>query len=458
MDSIQPPDGVKKENELDTPADFETAIKACGYGKFHILLLIVAMPAIMGTVYETGVVSYILPSAECDLSLDLLDKGLLNATTYCGMLVSAVAWGYLADNKGRKKLLIYGFLLDGICVLCGSMSQTVVHLMVSKFIGGMIICGPFAILMSYLSEFHGSNHRSRIIMVIGIMFAISNIILTLMAIAILPRDWNFEIFHMKFVSWKVFMAVSGVPSLLAALLLPFFPESPRFLMSQGRNKEALQTFESIYALNSGKPKTDYKVKKLVEEKAARKSKEDVEESKFQEFIIESGKQSEKLTSSTEPNTFRILCSKPHLGLCLLVCVMQFFSLMGHNSMRLWLPQLFASINEYEMISSEATSMCTILEYGVNKTEIIKDPTEECTVKISLQFFTASVCPKVKHNITLIVSLTMVVERMGTILGNVIFPMFMSVGCIPPFVMITAAMYIGCIIAAFLPNAKRLDLK
>lgn len=68
----------------EVPADFETAVKACGFGRFNILLLIVALPAVMATVIETAVVSYILPSAECDLSLDLIDKGILNAVTYCG--------------------------------------------------------------------------------------------------------------------------------------------------------------------------------------------------------------------------------------------------------------------------------------------------------------------------------------------------------------------------------------
>lgn len=68
------------------PADFEKAITAAGFGRFNILLLLVACPAAMASVVETAVISYILPSAECDLNLNLLDKGILNAITYGGML------------------------------------------------------------------------------------------------------------------------------------------------------------------------------------------------------------------------------------------------------------------------------------------------------------------------------------------------------------------------------------
>lgn len=54
------------------------------------------------------------------------------------MIFSAIGWGYLSDKKGRKKLLVFGYLMDVICVLCGAMSQNVIQLMVSKFFGGLV--------------------------------------------------------------------------------------------------------------------------------------------------------------------------------------------------------------------------------------------------------------------------------------------------------------------------------
>uniref|UniRef100_A0A1I8Q4C1 Major facilitator superfamily (MFS) profile domain-containing protein n=2 Tax=Stomoxys calcitrans TaxID=35570 RepID=A0A1I8Q4C1_STOCA len=127
---------LNSEVDNDASADFETAVKACGFGRFNILLLCVSIPAIMACVFETAVMSYILPSAECDLSLDLVDKGILNAIAYAGMIVSAIGWGYLADRKGRRNLLIFGYLMDGLCVLCAAISQSIVQLMVAKFFGG----------------------------------------------------------------------------------------------------------------------------------------------------------------------------------------------------------------------------------------------------------------------------------------------------------------------------------
>lgn len=136
-DSSQPARVTVAAAAADTPpADFETAIDTAGFGLFNILLILVAIPAAMGTVYETSTMSYILPSAECDLKLSLLDKGILNAITYAGMISSAIFWGYLADTKGRRKLLIFGYLADTVCVLGGALSQNVVQLMIFKYLGG----------------------------------------------------------------------------------------------------------------------------------------------------------------------------------------------------------------------------------------------------------------------------------------------------------------------------------
>lgn len=61
-------------------------------------------------------------------------------------------------------------------------------------------------------------------------------------------------------NWQVFMAVCALPTILSAILSCFFPESPKFLMSQGKNKEALQVFQTVYKINTGKSKLDYPVR------------------------------------------------------------------------------------------------------------------------------------------------------------------------------------------------------
>lgn len=66
-------------------ADFETALKATGFGWFNFVLLLISIAAGLAPIFETTTMSLVFPAAQCDLDLSLQDKGTLNAITYLGI-------------------------------------------------------------------------------------------------------------------------------------------------------------------------------------------------------------------------------------------------------------------------------------------------------------------------------------------------------------------------------------
>lgn len=532
------------------PADFETAIAATGYGRFNYLLLLVAMPCCIGTVFETTTMSYVLPSAECDLRLSLVDKGTLNAVTYGGMITSAFFWGFLSDTYGRKRLLVYGFLLDATFnVLCAT-SQSVVAIMIFKFMGGFIICGPFAVLMAYLSEFHSLQHRSRVMMMVGIFYSIANVLLPSLAWAIIPQsEWDFTLFDGKLAihSWQIFLAVCCLPSLLSGACCMFFPESPKFLMSQGRNEQAMAVFRTLYALNTGRSREDYPVKELVDETAVKgdaSGPKDCKEEVLQKPAKISGLRSFQ-------NQMKAMFGKTHLKNSLMAYSIQFGILFGLNTFRLWVPQLFTIIQEYELdpttFASDGT-LCDMLAYKVNKSavvlhqevdrqfvamapstvldseELVCQPTTQGDIylnpliigcvgvgaylvttvlinaignrnllvyglatsgccglllywskssavvlvlsatyitiaSISSTGLVGSVVAMFPTSMrTMVVSLTMMFGRTGSIIGNVLFPYLMALGCWPPFLMIGSIHIVVALISTTLPRTVKKPLQ
>ncbi|XP_059223998.1 uncharacterized protein LOC106093137 [Stomoxys calcitrans] len=366
-------------------------------------------------------------------------------------------------------------------------------------------------------------------MVAGIMYATASILLPLLALLILPNEWNFTIWNMKFTSWKVYLAVCGTPCIVGGLLLTLFPETPRFLMTKGRNYEALEVFKTMYYINTRQPRDTFPIKELINDANCQlnntKPSNDLQtaESKVNhKFDIES--------QSPQSSPLRDIFSKQYFWLTIRIFLLNFCILLGQNTMRLWLPQLFASLNEYEQTSTEKTSMCTILEYSVNKTDSLINFNEECIVVITpatysnnivvaaiiiigflvagtlinilgdktMQVLAAAICgtcglalywssstlttliitslymsmasiatsSSVTTSVTvypttsrtIIVSSAMTCGRIGTILGNLLFPMLMSLGCIPPIVMFAAVMYLTSILACTMPNIKKIDLK
>ncbi|TMW52062.1 hypothetical protein DOY81_002842, partial [Sarcophaga bullata] len=178
-------------------SDFETAIAACGFGCFNISLLTVSMSELISTISSVSSISYIIPTAECDLHLTLMQKGTLNAMCFAGMKVSAIPCGFIADTMGRKRILVYGLILDGIMMAMCGLSQNVTQLLIFKFFDGFFICGPFAVVMSNISEFHGVKYRTSIMMMIGMINSAANVILPLLACLILPHHILYEWPHFR---------------------------------------------------------------------------------------------------------------------------------------------------------------------------------------------------------------------------------------------------------------------
>lgn len=63
-------------------------------------------------------------------------------------------------------------------------------------------------------------------------------------------------------SWQMFLAICSVPSMIGGLSIFFLPESPKFLMSQGRNEEAMIVFQMIYRWNTNNSAADFPVSSI----------------------------------------------------------------------------------------------------------------------------------------------------------------------------------------------------
>ncbi|XP_044018646.1 synaptic vesicle glycoprotein 2B-like isoform X2 [Aphidius gifuensis] len=341
-----------EKNQDDGPADFERAINAAGYGKFNYLLLLAIVPAGWASIYGSTSMSYVLPSAQCDLSLTLFDKGLLNSMIFAGMIVTAFLWGFLTDTYGRKNILITGYFCCFLLSLASSLSHASWLLILFKFLNGIVISGPYAALMSYLAEVHGEKQRSKIYMWLGVVFSLGSISIPCLAWLIIPQKWEYPILNgaINFKSWRLFLALCSIPELSAFIAISFFPESPRYLLTKGRNEEALNIFRRIYSINTGNDPSHYPITKLSDE----------------DFIKNQGNQSLYENLHDGWKQMKQLFLKPYVYRLILIGCIQFGGTIGSNTLKLWMPQLFAMIETYEASHPDKTSesypsICVMLE-------------------------------------------------------------------------------------------------
>lgn len=117
-------------------ADFERALEAAGFGKFHYMLLAVCGLIYLNTAIGITAISFVLPAATCDLQMRSEDKGLLIAAPMLGMVIGSYFWGCLADTKGRRVVLICTLLLDAFCGIASSFAQSFWIFMFFRFFNG----------------------------------------------------------------------------------------------------------------------------------------------------------------------------------------------------------------------------------------------------------------------------------------------------------------------------------
>lgn len=96
-------------------------------------------------------------------------------------------------------------------------------------------------------------------------FQYYSIILVFMCVSalawgIIPQDIGFQTETFSYSSWRIFALCTNLPSYLTAALLCFLPESPKFLMCTGREKEALDVFNQVYTTNYPKSIIPYPVR------------------------------------------------------------------------------------------------------------------------------------------------------------------------------------------------------
>lgn len=68
------------------------------------------------------------------------------------------------------------------------------------------------------------------------------------------QQWTFEvpILNITYKPWRLFMVVCGLPSLLSFVIISFLPESPKFVLGQGKQAEAYQILQKMNRINNGK--------------------------------------------------------------------------------------------------------------------------------------------------------------------------------------------------------------
>jgi SP family arabinose:H+ symporter-like MFS transporter len=190
--------------------------------------------------FDTVVISGGEQAIQKYWQLGSLAHGLTTSIAIVGTIFGALFGRLPADSIGRKKSLLIIACLFVLSALGTAVVTNWYLFMILRFIGGMGVGASSVIAPIYISEISPAAARGRLVIlfqtniVFGIVIAyLSNLLI----VNILGPD--------QANSWRYMLGVMAVPSLIFLVLLPVVPESPRWLLLQGRDSEAENIFKII---------------------------------------------------------------------------------------------------------------------------------------------------------------------------------------------------------------------
>ncbi|KAF5300444.1 hypothetical protein FQA39_LY02243 [Lamprigera yunnana] len=319
-------------------------------------------------------ISFVLPSAQCDFQMSSEDKGWLTATPMLGMVLGSYFWGCLADTKGRKFVLIGTLLMDAFCGIASSVSQLYSIFLIFRFFNGFAITGALGICFPYLGEFQPSKYRETILCWMELFWSLGVIVLPGIAWIVIPMEFEFITLYFKFASWNLFVAVCAMPSLLIGIWLFFFPESPKFLLECGEADEALDVLRDMYASNTGDSADNFPIRSLREKTRTLSVISQLSNRSIRNLRIRKPKELKLLLLEIWEQT-KALCKPPHLKYTVITCLIQFGLTTSYYTLMIWFPELFYRFEEFETLHpGEKATVCEVSSVlvQVGNTTVIKD--------------------------------------------------------------------------------------
>ncbi|KAK9754895.1 Sugar transporter [Popillia japonica] len=349
--------------------DFEKALESTGFGKFHFALLTLCGLIYMDTAISITVISFVLPSAQCDFEMSSSDKGLLTAVPMLGMLIGSYFWGCLADTRGRKIVLIWALLMDGTCGIISAISQSYFLFMFFRLLGGFAIAGAMGICFPYLGEFQPSKYRETILCWMELFWTVGVIVLPSIAWIIIPLDINYVTSGFFFKSWNLFVIVSSLPSILLGIWLCSFPESPKFLLECGEPDEALEILRDIYKSNTGDSGANYPIRSLREKERTLSVVSTQSTKSIRTLRIRKPKELKLLLQEIWMQT-KALLKPPHVKYTVITCLIQFGLTSSYYTLMIWFPELFYRFEEFETLYPDSSAtVCEVSSIVSNATAV-----------------------------------------------------------------------------------------
>ncbi|XP_077870425.1 organic cation transporter protein-like [Saccoglossus kowalevskii] len=151
-------------------------------------------------------------------------REMARSSVYAGSLVGSLILSPLSDKFGRRPVIFIGLLVNVFAGIGSALSPFFQVFVAFQFVSGITFCSVFTTSYIYVQEWVGPSTRSFVGCTISLSHVLSMFVLAAISYFVLE--------------WRALQLLISIPQSTILAYWWFVPESPRWLISQGRVKEA----------------------------------------------------------------------------------------------------------------------------------------------------------------------------------------------------------------------------
>ena len=223
----------------------DSALDRAGTGPFQRRLL-----GLFGLVWAADAMQVLAvgitaPSVAASFGITVPEALQAGTAFFLGMFIGAAAFGALADRIGRRQVLIVTVALDAVVGLAAAFAPSFMWLIVLRFLTGAAVGGTLPVDYAMMAEFLPANRRGRWLVMLEGFWAVGTVAVALVAWA--ATSWGAA------EPWRWILGAAALPALVGVGLRLWLPESPFYLLRQGRGAEATAVLDRVLATNGQAP-------------------------------------------------------------------------------------------------------------------------------------------------------------------------------------------------------------
>ncbi|KAI8325291.1 MFS general substrate transporter [Martensiomyces pterosporus] len=235
----------------DSPKTVAQRLDGLKWSRWHTEVTFILGTGWALDAFETSIVSGVMSLLKHHFNVSSTDATNITLVWMAGAMIGALGFGTFADKFGRKKAFISTLCMYALFTVITAASANFSMFLAFRFFTAIGVAAEYTAVNSTISEFIPARYRGTVNTFVMSTWAVGALLSSAIQIPLVNHT-------SENVGWRIGMAIGAIAALFVLWARTRLPESPRWLITQGRYEEAMQIVKDIET-KAKQPNSDSRV-------------------------------------------------------------------------------------------------------------------------------------------------------------------------------------------------------